>query len=270
MSDDVKSVRQKLDRKHTVPRRPVVVRATVVVAALVTLCHVAASFLWIAPPTPLRELVPGNVLSSYMIPWFGQSWSVFAPEPINGDYRVKVRAILERDGVESVTDWVSATDVEQSMAQHNLFPPRAAGLAVRSAMKFKTAWDKLSDEQRALGRLNYFKGDAWLARMQADMTASGQKDSVVEYIVRERYMDAYATQVATTVWDKEDIVRVQYLVSRQNIVPFAQRNDPKAERPAEQYFVTGWRGLIELPGQSHEDFAAVFGPAYERVKHEKQ
>ena len=107
------------------------------VALLLTAWHIFASFLWIAPAGPARNLVPGDLLRSYMLPLYGQSWSVFAPEPVNGDHRLEVRAVVMRDGVEEVTDWVSPTDVELSLSRHNLFPPRAAnsGLNVTSAHK---------------------------------------------------------------------------------------------------------------------------------------
>lgn len=61
--------------------RPVVKRVLMVVAMLLTAFHLLASFLWIAPSSTARQVIPGNLLSEYMIPLWGQSWSVFAPEP---------------------------------------------------------------------------------------------------------------------------------------------------------------------------------------------
>lgn len=189
-----------------------------------------------------------------MIPWYGQSWSVFAPEPINGDYRLKVRAQLV-DG--TVTEWVSATDAEQSLSHHNLFPPRAANLGVKQASLLKAAWGKLSPEQQQIAELNYFKEDNWLGRMREDMAAIGDDPAVASYIAQERFACAYATQVARTMWGDE-VGKVQYSVSRQNVIPFAERNDPDAERPLEQVVPTGWRGLIAFNDQSERHFSEVF------------
>ncbi len=75
-------------------RRPVI-RVVLVLVTLLTAWQVFAQFLWIAPASALRELVPGNLLMSWQIPWFGQSWSVFAPDPINGNYHLKVRALVK-------------------------------------------------------------------------------------------------------------------------------------------------------------------------------
>jgi hypothetical protein len=248
-------------------RRSPLVRGALAVGVLFTAWHIFASFLWIGPVTPLRDLVPGNLLTSYMIPWYGQSWSVFAPEPINGDYRFKVRALVaNEDGSTRETEWVTATDVEMSMSRHNLFPPRAAGLGTHQASLLKGAYDRLSPAQRATAALNYFEGDAWLGRMQNAMNEQGDDQSlVVSYIVQERYSDAYATQVARAVWG-DSVLRVQFQVLRQNIIPFVERNNPDAVRPPEQIADTGWRGLIVMPQQSDPDFADVFRPAFERLE----
>lgn len=230
--------------------------------------HIFASFLWISPHSELRTIVPGNALSTYMLPWFGQSWSVFAPEPINGDYRLEVRAIIDTgsatadsEGYEA-TDWVDATEVEISKARYNLFPPRAAILSTQQATKLLNSWKELKPEQREIAALGYYEGDRWLARMHDAMVEFGDEQKVTNYIVQERYTTAYATQVAYAVWGEENVGQVQFRVSRQNIVPFAERHNPDAERPAPQIANTGWRGVIVLSGQSNEDFEKSFMASY--------
>jgi hypothetical protein len=250
------------------PRRPVVRRLAVIVVGLFAAWHIAASFLWIAPVTPLRELVPGNALSQYMLPFFGQSWSVFAPAPINGNYDLQVRAVLaDKSGTEIETKWISASDAELTMSRHNLFPPRASNLAIHQASTLKRAWDALTPDQQAITKLNYFKNDNWLGRMQAALNDVNEKKNpaaVVDYILQERYADAYSVQVARAVWG-DSVVRVQFQASRQNIIPFAERHNPDAKLPALQVAPTGWRGLIVMPGQSEEQFAEVFRPAHEKA-----
>ncbi len=242
-----------------------VVRIAATIALLVTGWHLFASFLWISPYTPLREVVPSTALSQYMLPWFGQSWSVFAPEPINGDYHLEVRANVGEGDDVTTTEWVDAVDVEWQMAHHNLFPPRAANLALQQASDFRAAYGELTDEQKDIAALNFYEGDSWLGREMAAMKDIGDNtDDVTAFIVAERYTDAYATQVATALWG-DDVTQVQYRVWRQNIVPFEQRNHPDAKRPDPVYFTTGWRGLITLPGQSEEAFRAVFLPLYENL-----
>ncbi|MFC6356204.1 DUF5819 family protein [Luethyella okanaganae] len=247
------------------PPKTLIVRTTAAVAVLFTAWHLFASFLWISPPSTLRELVPGSLLSNYMLPWFGQSWSVFAPAPINGDYRLRVRANLaDGEGRSRTTEWVDATAVELSMSHYNLFPPRAAGLATHQASLLKDSYDALNEDQRKIVALDYYAGDNWLGRMREAMTVAGSQ-AVDEYVVQERHSAAYATQVALAVWG-DGVTNAQFEVSRQNVVPFEKRNDPNAKRPPRQLVDTGWRGLIKLPGQSNEAFAATFRETYKHLE----
>lgn len=245
-------------------------------AILLTVWQVFASFLWIAPYSPLREVVPGNLLSSYMLPFFGQSWSVFAPEPINGDYHFNVRATLERDGESVETGWVSATDVELSIIEYNLLAPRAGIVSTDVASSFKGAYDALGSNQRS-NAAEDFTGDDWEDALYTSLTGgtvdadgsdltgdAADAAKIDDYLASERQSVAYATQVARAMWGDE-VVAVQYRVSRQNIVPFADRNDPLAERPEPQIATTGWRPQLVQPGQSDENFARTFRAQYDRI-----
>lgn len=245
--------------ERTRPRRRVVTRVIMCLAVAVTAWHIFASFLWIAPWSPLREVVGQEKLSAYMIPMFGQSWSVFAPEPVNGDYRFEVRALV--DG--QATEWASASDTELSMIQYNLFTPRAGIVAMDVSSQLKGAWADLNEEQQGVVELNYFK-DAWEERMEEALRAYGDTDVVDAYMTQEHRATAYATQVAYALWG-DDVEQVQYRATRQNVIPFADRHDPEAERPAIQYSPTGWRAPVVNDGQSQEAFTDVFRAQYERI-----
>nr|WP_245325180.1 DUF5819 family protein [Microbacterium amylolyticum] len=240
-------------------RRPWV-RVVMVIASAFTAWHVFASFLWIAPWAPIREVVPGDMLRDYMIPMFGQSWSVFAPEPINGDLRFEVRALIDGEA----TEWVSATDVELTMIQYKLFTPRAGIQAMDVSSQYRSAWADLTDDQKSVAELNYFK-DEWDVRMGDAMKAYDDNDIAVDaYIEQEHRATGFATQVALAIWGDE-IEQVQFQATRQNVIPFASRHDPEAERPGIQYAPTGWRGLVINEGQSNDAFADVFRARYERM-----
>ncbi|GGH50855.1 DUF5819 family protein [Microbacterium album] len=223
--------------------------------------HILATFLWVAPASPARDAIPGDALRSYMLPMFGQSWSVFAPSPINADYHLDVRALVDDGGELVETDWVRATDVELSYSRYNLTPPRAAGIAVSAASALYSAHGRLSDGQKEIVELNYFKDD-WYGRLEQALADAG--DDPAAYLSAERVVAAYATQVAFAVWG-EDVTRVQFQVSREPVVPFEQRNDPDAERPAAVVRETGWRGLAENEGQSRSQFRDFFCSAPKEV-----
>lgn len=248
---------------HTRPRPTWWVRLIAFAACLLTLWHIFASFLWIAPYSALREIPTQEVLSSYMLPMFGQSWSVFAPEPINGDYHFNVRAIVKEDGEEVETGWVSATDVELSMIRYNLFPPRAGIQSSEVASGQMNAYNKLNEEQKAVIALDFDKDDweEWMVRSFDKL--EGEGPSTAAYMQEEHMATAYATQVAYAIWG-DDVVKVQYRVSRQNVVPYADRNKPNAQRPDPTFSTTGWRAPLEEEGQSRDAFGSVFRSQFER------
>lgn len=259
------------------PQRPVWVRLVAGGAVVLTAWHVLASFLWIAPYSAnAREIVPGTALSSYMLPFFGQSWSVFAPAPINGDYHFNVRAkTVDAAGRTVETGWVSATDVELSMIQYTLAPPRAGIQSTEVASGYKAAFDALNDAQQAIVRADFESeggGDALAAALQNTLSAqpgsgaegASQQAAVDELLAQQRLSTAYATQVATAMWGS-DVLAVQFRVSRQNVVPFAQRHDPDAERPAPTVVLPGWQTTVTEDGQNAAAFTQVFRGQHERM-----
>ena len=228
-------------------------RGVLAALALLVVWRLFATFLWVAPRSEAREVVPDGVLSAYMLPLFGQSWSVFAPDPIQADYHLDVRALVETDGEQTTTDWVRPTDAELSLAHHNLFPPRAAKVASDHTTALYSAYRDLDDEDLEAVGWDWFEGD-WSARLAERLEGQGVSS---RYIDAERIVAAYATQVAHAVWG-DDVIRVQFRVSRQAVIPFDQRNAPDAERPDPVVQTYGWRGLIENEGQSRDDFRAYF------------
>ncbi|MGO3151277.1 MAG: DUF5819 family protein [Galactobacter sp.] len=250
------------------------VRGIMVAAAAFTAWHVFASFLWIAPAGPARNVVPGDALSNYMLPVFGQSWSVFAPEPINGDNRMFVRAVVKEGDEEVTKDWIPVTDIETQMMTHKLFPARAAGQSISLASDYRSAYQKLDKEQQRIAGLNYYKDD-WSNRLSSTLKEPVDKDAkkvttdkagmVPEYVEADFRAVRYSTQVARAVWGK-DVVRVQYRMERQNVIPFAQRNDADAKRPEVQYTPTGWRGIQVAAHQNDEDFAKTFRRLYHQYE----
>lgn len=246
------------------PRPKWWVRLIALAACLLTLWHIFASFLWIAPYSALREIPTQEVLSGYMLPLFGQSWSVFAPEPINGDYHFNVRAVIEEDGEEIETGWVSATDVELSMIRYNLFPPRAGIQSSEVASGQMNAYNKLDEKQQAVAALD-FAAEDWEEWMVRSFEELEEGSSTEAYMREEHLATAYATQVAYAIWG-DGVVRVQYRVSRQNVVPYAERNDPGAQRPDPTFSTTGWRGPVEEDGQSRADFGDTFRHQFESTQ----
>ncbi|TDP89729.1 hypothetical protein EDF62_3026 [Leucobacter luti] len=260
---------------RTPANRPLVVKAFAFVAVLFTIWHIFASFLWIFPPSPLRQLAPGESLTSYMLPLFGQSWTVFAPEPINGDYHFNVRALVTDEGGQEIeTEWVSANEVELSMVINNLFPPRAGAQSEELASNYLDAWRGLNAEQREVVAEDFLENQ-WQLALTNDLESLGlpaenstedvQNPAVVTgFLYRERQASAYATQVAKAMWG-DGVEEVQYRISRQDVVPFGERNSSSAVRPDPTILLPGWREAYVVEGQDEAAFAEVFQRQYERL-----
>lgn len=243
-------------------RRPVV-RVVLVLVSLIAAWHIFAQLLWIAPySASMRSIVPGNLLTSWQIPFFGQSWSVFAPDPINGNYHFYIRAVEDVDGKQQNSKWIDAADTELKLSHHNLLPPRAAGLANEQASKYRDAYNKLTEAQLEVVKSNYYRGDDWKSRFENALYAASGDDETARanagtFITQHAYTTAYATQVAKAMWGT-DVDTIRFSISRQNAVPFDKRNDPDVKPEPEQWSPTGWRGAFTMPGQSEEDFADTF------------
>lgn len=93
-----------------------------------------------------------------------------------------------------------------------------------------------------------------------------ENPSTAAYMAEEHLSTAYATQVAYAIWGADAVVKVQYRVSRQNVIPYKDRNDPSAQRPDPTFSTTGWRLPIEEEGQSRENFANTFRGQFERIQ----
>ncbi|MEV8268321.1 DUF5819 family protein [Microbacterium sp. NPDC076911] len=256
------SIERSIDSKAPRPRRisAKAVRHTAFVAvAILGVWHIGATFLYSTPSTPLREAIPEAVLTNYNYPLFSQNWSVFAPEPIAGDYGFSVRAALEgADGELVNTEWVNVAAAEADLLRHNPLSPRAGYAAYSQSLATKSAYDALTDAEREVIADSYYLGDDWAYVLEDDLFGVAESSSTVlnAYLREEWRATAYATQVAKAMWG-DGVATVQYYVSTNYSVPFEERNAADATGVI-LAMDSGWRGLIERPGQGADRFADVF------------
>jgi hypothetical protein len=107
-------------------RRSAWLRGAAVVLALVLSFHFAATALWVSPAAPLYDAL-APVLNPYMQPFFQQGWSLFAPNPPEGDHTFLLRARWtdHSTGQLRTSDWVDVTAGEWSGILHNPLHPRS-------------------------------------------------------------------------------------------------------------------------------------------------
>lgn len=238
---------------------PPIAKGLAVVVVGFPAIHLAITFLHNAPPNPVKESLQAEV-DSYMQPFFGQNWSLFAPNPINSEDTILVRAKVDDPGTgeQRTTDWVNATEREWSVVHHSLAPPRVNKLSSNLHRRLQNAWDDLSDEQREIVAQDFDLMADWVPLADALIgSQGGETSSVVANLVRgDRVVTGYATQVARALWG-QNVMAVQFRLERTLVPRWDDRFGEDAE-PISVLREFGWRPALANDGQSNTAFAAVF------------
>lgn len=223
--------------------------------------HFAMTFLWNAPSNPIKESVSGQV-SGYMRPFFQQNWSLFAPNPVNAEDELMVRAQIRhpQTGEISTTGWEEPTRLEWTLVTHDPAPSRASRLTSNLHRRVNTAWNALTDEQQQIVARDYPEMADWRP-LADDLIAaqSGETSTRVANIVRaDRVATGYATQFAKAVWGAGgDVVAVQFQLVRTPVPRWDVRFDPVPENPQQTIREFGWRPALVDPNQDESVFADV-------------
>lgn len=72
--------------------------------------HYLLVWLYVLPPNPI-SLVHSEAINSYIRPFFGQNWRLFAPRPplFNDRYLLQLEVRTRSDGVSHLTEWFDLT-----------------------------------------------------------------------------------------------------------------------------------------------------------------
>lgn len=221
---------------------PVRARAKVtgIVATVVMLVVMLGTVLVVSPAgTPLRAAV-----RSVALPYFGQTWRVFAPNILKTNRTFEIRAQWRDDGGDLVTsDWVSITGFEQRGTAGNLVPSDIRKNSLNVSGTYLDRYFDLDQAQRDRVRDTFIEraGDGFQPIPVEDLVDDiGEDDADVIRFLRMDYMlMRFGTMYATAGFG-EDIERVQWRILRQRPNDFAHRFE------AEQQFDTnvttfGWR-----------------------------
>jgi hypothetical protein len=114
-------------------RSRLIIALTLGVLSVYALWHMALVFLFVSPPNTLSEEY-GEGVREYIYPEFEQTWKLFAPNPLQRNIGVEVRAEVGGE----TTDWISLTAMDIEDIEHNLFPSHTAQNELRRAWDFYT------------------------------------------------------------------------------------------------------------------------------------
>ena len=107
------------------------------VASTLVGLHMLAVTLAAIPTNPVSDAFDPQL--DYLRPFFGQSWRLFAPNPIDEDKTLLLQgAYVDDDGDLQTTSWINWTKVEQDVIEHRLVGGRAGYIST----KFDPALDE--------------------------------------------------------------------------------------------------------------------------------
>lgn len=238
---------------------PGTARRTVVwVLVAVGLVHSALVMLWIMPVNPLRDAVGQERLSSYVYPYFDQSWSVFAPTPRRGGENVVIRAYLgdvdAKDG--KTTGWYDITTHEDEKIEHLVNPSRIHSATRRLGGNTNAVLPSFNDRQKALLGGNYVKTD--VSVLQKRLAALNERgpagDADIATLMRQdRMLTRFASLYARALWGDE-VSMVQVRVGNRKVPNYAFRNTTDFADVPFSYVTFGWRAAWKGSADAQDAF----------------
>ncbi|MFF9013278.1 DUF5819 family protein [Streptomyces sp. NPDC014870] len=117
---------------------PYQVAAAVALAgvAVFACVHLAMVFLHVAPSNTLTKQ-NGEAVDEWVYPEFEQNWKLFAPNPLQQNIAVEVRAEVEgADGAERTTGWIGLSAQDAEAIRGNLVPSHTEQNELRRAWDF--------------------------------------------------------------------------------------------------------------------------------------
>ena len=116
----------------------IAVAVTVGVVAVGALLHLGMVFLHVAPSNTLSKQ-HATAVSDYVYPEFEQNWKLFAPDPVQQNNHVQVRAEVRKpDGTTDTTGWVDMTAMDVASMRHNPLPSHTEQNELRRAWSYYT------------------------------------------------------------------------------------------------------------------------------------
>lgn len=184
----------------SLPSRIVVAVAAggIAVAALV---HIAMMFLHVAPSNTLTK-THGDAINDYVYPEYEQNWKLFAPNPLQQNIAVQVRAEIRAGtgGDVRATGWTDLTARDGRDIRHNLLPSHT------QQNELRRAWETFLGSHDAQNRATGLRGELSerylrriaLDRLDAEWTARGGSVDRVQF-------RAVTTPVEPPPWSAEKV-----------------------------------------------------------------
>lgn len=213
----------------------------VAVLGLLVVVHSILLTLWLAPASPIRDLVGSRGLASYVDPYFEQSADSVDPDAQYVDESFQVRALVQSNTAKpKVTHWVDLTAEENQRMRFDLDPARVHVIARRLATNLNGVMFALDPQQREIVPLS--KVSTLPSKLQARLNAAGSNPIAVQnFMAYSQMATQFASLYAAAKWNGGDVYQVQFKVGRRTVPPFAKRHTDKLADVHYLWFAFGWR-----------------------------
>ncbi|MGW1275918.1 DUF5819 family protein [Streptomyces tsukubensis] len=117
--------------------------------ALVAGVHLLFVFLHVAPSNTASKQYDKGI-DAWVYPEFEQNWKLFAPNPLQQNIRIQVKAELSTaDGGKKTTEWIDLSAGDAAEIRGNLLPSHTLQNLLRRSWDFYTSWH--DNQNRATG-----------------------------------------------------------------------------------------------------------------------
>ncbi|MFE1797111.1 DUF5819 family protein [Streptomyces sp. NPDC059517] len=169
--------------------------------ALVACVHLGMVFLHVAPSNTVTKQ-HGQAIDEWIYPEFEQNWKLFAPNPLQQNIAVQVRAeVKSMDGGIRTTRWYDLSALDGKAIDGNLLPSHT------EQNELRRAWDFFAATHDNANRPNGLRGDLSerylrrIAVLRLDREGAGGRGAVVQQVqVRSR-----TTNVPPPEWSQEQV-----------------------------------------------------------------
>ncbi|MFF4603805.1 DUF5819 family protein [Streptomyces sp. NPDC001339] len=178
----------------------IVIGVAACAVAIVAAIHLAMMFLHVAPSNTLSKQ-QGALISDYVYPEYEQNWKLFAPNPLQQNIAVQVRAqVRTKDGAMRTTGWTDLTARDGRAIRHNPMPSHTQQNQLRRGWElFRGSHDAQNRPIGTRGELSerYLRRIVML-RMGAEWTRGGAR-------VEQIQARSQTTAVSPPPWSSEKI-----------------------------------------------------------------
>ncbi|MFE7751033.1 DUF5819 family protein [Streptomyces sp. NPDC057428] len=114
--------------------------------------HIAMIFLHVAPSNTLTKQ-HGRVVDDWVYPEFEQNWKLFAPNPLQQNISVQVRAEVAGADGPATTRWIDLSQEDGAAIRGNVLPSHV------DQNELRRAWDFFTGSHDSENRSNGLRGD---------------------------------------------------------------------------------------------------------------